>query len=445
MRQGDFELARLTPASPDHARDSSNPTVEFSLVIHQSMKIPSLTILAFLLCLALPAKSELNVPGFTTYVELDPHTGQPVSSSPLLNIFWDGEIKTAGQLDCSVSLYLPAGTTAKLRLTVAGKSLEATATGAGDSTTVSFGSVDISSPGYQRFTLESLDNTNVQRDDIQNLVLDGSATAGAHFNLKPRTNAASVHLAYPTDYTNIIGFYCEVTGVEDPIWTYYMACGWHRGYFGMQVNGPTERRIIFSVWDSGNEAVDRSKVAAENRTTLVAKGEDVNAGDFGNEGTGGHSDLKYHWQTGQKQRFFVTARPVDTNFTIYSGYFFRPDENKWMLISSWKAPNDGAYLHGLYSFNEDFAGDNGYLRRKALFGNQWLLTADGQWHEQTVATFSHDGTGRFDRLDRFMGLEDGQFFLSNGGFIPGFTKFGEKFTRPATGQPPTDIPQSLLP
>lgn len=30
---------------------------------------------------------------------------------------------------------------------------------------------------------------------------------------------------------------------------YYMACGWHRGYLGMQVNSPTERRIIFSVRD----------------------------------------------------------------------------------------------------------------------------------------------------------------------------------------------------
>jgi hypothetical protein len=213
----------------------------------------------------------------------------------------------------------------------------------------------------------------------------------------------------------------------------------------MQVNGPAERRIIFSVWDSGNEAVDRNKVAAENRTTLLAKGAGVYAGDFGNEGTGGHSHLIYLWKTGEKQRFFVTARPIDANFTIYSGYFFRPDQNQWTLISSWKAPNDGAYLHGLYSFNEDFAGENGYLRRKALFGNQWLLTADGQWHEQTVATFSHDATGRHDRSDRFMGVEEGQFFLSNGGFIPGYTKFGEKFSRPATGQPPTDIPQAFLP
>jgi hypothetical protein len=38
-----------------------------------------------------------------------------------------------------------------------------------------------------------------------------------------------------------------------------------------------------------------------------------------------------------------------------------------------------------------------------------------------------------------MGLENGQFFLSNGGFVSGFTKYGEKFVRPATGQPPTDF------
>ena len=410
------------------------------------MKIPLLTLLALILGLALPARSELNVPGFTSYVNLDPHTGNPVSDGPLLKIFWEGEIKTPGELDCSVTLHLPVGTTAKFRLTVAGQSLEATVTGTGDNTTIAFGSVHIVTPGYQRFTLESLDDSSLQHDDIQSLVLGGSATTGAHFNLKQRTNAASVHLTYPTDeYTNITGFYCEATGVEDPIWTYYMACGWHRGYFGMQVNGPDERRVIFSVWDSGSEAMDRDKVADKDRTTLVAKGEGVHAGDFGNEGTGGHSHLIYLWKTGEKQRFFVTAKPVGTNFTIYSGYFYRPDEKKWMLIASWKAPHDGAYLHGLYSFNEDFVGDNGYLRRKALFGNQWILTADGQWHEQTVAAFSHDPTGRRDRLDRFMGVEDGQFFLSNGGFIDGSTKFGTKFTRPATGQPPTDIPQSFLP
>jgi hypothetical protein len=36
-------------------------------------------------------------------------------------------------------------------------------------------------------------------------------------------------------------------------------------------------------------------------------------------------------------------------------------------------------------------------------------------------------------------VENGQFFLSHGGFINGFTKYGEKFTRPATGKPPGDL------
>jgi hypothetical protein len=177
---------------------------------------------------------------------------------------------------------------------------------------------------------------------------------------------------------------------------------------------------------------------------LVAKGDGVNAGDFGNEGTGGHSHLVYDWKTGSKQRFLVTAKVTDATHTVYSGYWFHPEQKKWMLISSWRAPKDGAYLHGLYSFVEDFNGENGMLRRKALYGNQWLRTADGKWHEQTTATFSHDPTGRADRLDRFMGVEDGNFFLSTGGFDSGFTKYGELFTRPATGHPPTDFDAPLF-
>jgi hypothetical protein len=98
-------------------------------------------------------------------------------------------------------------------------------------------------------------------------------------------------------------------------------------------------------------------------------------------------------------------------------------------------------LRGLYSFNENFGGANGHLRRKALFGPQWIQTSDGKWSEVTEASFSHDGTGKENRLDRFMGVERGLFFLSNGGFVPGFTKYGEKFTRPATRPPVLDLPK----
>lgn len=399
------------------------------------------------------ARAELRVPAFTAYLEPDPG-GARVSErggitgwrDPILRVLWFGELKTPGELTCAVQLRLPAGHESRLRLTVAGAQREVTMRGDTNAVRVSFGTFKIAAAGYQSFTLESLNAPGQSAGDIEALLLDGAAVKGAHFNLKERRNAASVHLTYPIPPgTNVETFYCEATAIEDPLWTYYMACGWHRGYFGMQVNSPTERRIIFSVWDSGNEAVSRDKVGAEDRVTLVAKGEGVYSGDFGNEGTGGHSHLKYLWQTGEKQRFIVTAKPVDATHTIYSGFYFHPDQQAWMLISSWKAPKEGGWLRGLYSFSENFAGSNGHLRRKALFGNQWLRTAEGNWLEETTAGFSHDPTGRADRLDRFMGVESGQFFLSQGGFVAGFTRYGEKFTRPAIGQPPGDLKLPALP
>ena len=398
-----------------------------------------------LLAAVTTARAELRIPAFTAYLAPNPE-GAEVSersgitgwNDPALKIEWFGEIKTPGKLDAAIALRLPAGENSKLRLTVAGQLHEVTVAGAGEGlATVNFGSFDLVTAGYQRFTLESLNAAGKSAGDLDALILDGPATRDAHFNLKERRNAASVHLVYPVPReTNVQAFYCEMTGVEDPLWTYYMACGWHRGYFGMQVNSPTERRIIFSVWDSGNEAMERNKVGAADRVTLVAKGEGVYSGDFGNEGTGGHSHLKFPWKTGEKQRFLVTAKPVDATHTIYAGYYFRPDKKEWLLISSWKAPKEGGYLRGLYSFSENFGGSNGHLVRKALYGNQWIQTDAGQWLELTTASFSHDPTGKADRLDRFMGVENGQFFLSHGGFVEGFTKYGEKFLRPTTDLPP---------
>jgi hypothetical protein len=411
--------------------------------------------LAGSLFLAASAQGQLRVPAFTAYFDPDPDGARTSGRSglitgwqdPKLKVLWFGDIKTPGELKCSVALRLAKDATAKLKLTVAGQSREVSVKGDGTNTVVAgFGALKIKTAGYQSFALESSNAAGQPFGDIEALVLDGSAIKDAHFNLKPRRNAASVHLFYPAPKdTKVEAFYCEVTGIEEPLWTFYMACGWHRGYFGMQINSPTERRIIFSVWDSGGEAVDRNKVGDENRVKLVAKGEGVYSGDFGNEGTGGHSHLKYLWKTGERQRFIVTAKPVGTNQTIFSGFWFHPDRKEWMLISSWKAPKEAGYLRGLHSFSENFGGSNGHLARKALYGSQWIRTPEGRWIELVKAKFSHDPTGKADRLDRFMGVEKRLFFLSHGGFVKGFTKYGELFTRPATGKAPTDMVLPKLP
>jgi len=107
-------------------------------------------------------------------------------------------------------------------------------------------------------------------------LLDGPAVEGAHFKLKERRNVASGLMNYPLPRDEKIQwFYNEVTAVTVPTSTFYLACGFNRGYFGMQVQSQSERRIIFSAWDGGNDGVDRSQVASDDRVQLIAKGAGV--------------------------------------------------------------------------------------------------------------------------------------------------------------------------
>ena len=224
-----------------------------------------------------------------------------------------------------------------------------------------------------------------------------------------------------------------------------VACGFARGYFGIQVNSKTERRVIFSVWDSGNEGKDRKKVAKEDLVTLLAEGRRLS--------TPAASAMKGQAATATskatcgkpavRRSFLVTAR-ADGDATVYTGYFYFNDKQQWGLIASFRAPHDGKLLRGLYSFNEDFDGGNGHLQRLCEFGNQWIKTTDGKWIELTTANFTHDPTGGKDRRDYGAGVtKDGRFFLSNGGFIA-FPMERGPLSRPARGNPPVDVAIPLM-
>jgi FKBP-type peptidyl-prolyl cis-trans isomerase len=348
--------------------------------------------------------------------------------------------RAAGDLTISLAAKnTSAGNSVKV--SVAGKAFLVTVPKSKNFAMIKAGTVNIPDSGFYTITISATKHTGSTIADLQSIQLSGMAAAGIHFNPKERRNAASVHLKYPLgDSIKAVAFYNEITIPEnaDIIHSYYMACGFARGYFGIQVNSPTERRVIFSVWDSGKEAVDRNKVADSNKVQLMAKGEDVFADGFGNEGTGGHSHWVYPWKTGQTYKMMVTALADSASqTTIYTGYFFIPEIQKWKLIASFKAPHDGQALHNLYSFNENFVGLNGQLQRKAFFGNQWVQKESGQWKEVTQSSFSYDATGKAgDRIDYGGGVADGKFYLWNGGFQKATAKYGDVFNRPATNQRP---------
>ena len=326
-------------------------------------------------------------------------------------------------------------------VSIAGKNFTAIVPASKAFQLVRIGSVQLTDTGFYAVTLHSASKQPGKIADIRSLELSGPAAANVHFNPKPRRNAASVHLLYPLpDSVKVSTFYNEITVPKnaDILHSYYMACGFARGYFGIQVNSATERRVIFSVWDAGNEAADRNKVAEENKVKLIAKGEDVYANDFGNEGTGGHSHFVYNWHTEETYRFLVAAvTDSASNTTTYTGYFYIPEMQKWKLIASFRAPKDGKPLRKLYSFVENFWGVNGQEYRKAYFGNQWIRKESGEWKELTKSTFSYDATARAgDRIDYGGGSEGGKFYLWNGGFRNADARFGDTLTRKEAGTRP---------
>lgn len=345
-----------------------------------------------------------------------------------------------GQLD--IALHAMATKAVKqISLEVKGKTFRFSVPVSSKPREIKIGSLQLTDTGFVELVL-STKKLLPGNAGIGNLILSGEAAEGMRFNAKERLNAASVHLRYPlADSIKAIGFYNEVTvpAGYDPVHSYYMATGFSRGYFGIQVNSEQERRVIFSVWDAGNEAIDRNKVADSNRVKLLAKGDGVVANDFGNEGTGGHSHWVYNWKAGETYRFLVTALPDSASqTTIYTGYFFVPELQRWKLIAAFWAPRDGNTLNKLYSFNENFWGNNGHLQRRALFGNQWVQQQrGGRWVSLTDAVFTTDATGKAgDRFDIGAGVTGEQFYMWNGGFKEQEAKPNDQFKRPNTSKAP---------
>ncbi|HCL05169.1 MAG TPA: hypothetical protein DHW64_04035 [Chitinophagaceae bacterium] len=347
---------------------------------------------------------------------------------------------TTGDLHIALNA-LSLKTAKQLTLEVRGKRMSITVPVNALTKEIKVGTIQLTDTGFVELVLSSK-KLLPGALGIGNLVLSGPAAAGLRFNAKERLNAASVHLRYPlADSIKAIGFYNEITVPQghDPLYSYYMATGFSRGYFGIQVNSEKERRVIFSVWDAGNEAIDRGKVADSNKVKLLAKGDAVVANDFGNEGTGGHSHWVYNWKAGETYRFLVTALTDSaTQTTIYTGYFFVPELQRWKLIAAFRAPKDGNTLNKLYSFNENFVGENGHLQRKAFFGNQWVQQQrGGRWVPLTEAIFTTDATGRAgDRFDYGAGVTGEQFYLWNGGFKEQEAKQNDQFKRPNTTKAP---------
>ena len=310
-------------------------------------------------------------------------------------------------------------------------------------------------PGENQYTLGkfNIKDTGYIKIDVSKIKLDELVLSGTAIDEKTSfvkndegnffywgRRGPSVHLNYDIKSidTAIEYFYNEIVvpKANDVVGSYFMANGFAEGYFGMQVNSATERRILFSVWSPFNTD-DPKSIPADKKIILVNKGKDVYTGEFGNEGSGGQSYLKYDWQAEDTCRFLLRAHKIENNYTNYTAWFFLPKEKQWKLIASFNRPYTSTYIKRPHSFLENFMPNTGNIMRKAIYQNQWVRTVDGRWIALNKATFTADNTARKQyRLDYTGGSENDHFYLQNCGFFDQRTIISSTFTIKSPSTPP---------
>jgi Domain of unknown function (DUF3472)/Domain of unknown function (DUF5077) len=303
--------------------------------------------------------------------------------------------------------------------------------------------------GYQPIVLKGLQKTGVTFADIQAIEIQGdpakikfvdaSLTESVQDSYYFGRRGPSVHMNYTLPAgKNIEWFYNEVTvpSGSDAIGSYFMVNGFAEGYCGIQVNSPTERWVLFSVW-SPFITDDPKSIPTDQQVMLLGKGQGVITKDFGDEGSGGQSYLLYNWKVGQTYKFLTRIRPNGDNSTTYTAYFFDSNTQVWRFIASFKRPKTNTWYHSPYSFLENFEPERGTITRKVFFNNQWVCDTSGNWTEMSTATFTNDDTGRKElRMDFNGGVENNQFFLQNCGFFNHFTYPDSPFKRKPSGKKP---------
>jgi hypothetical protein len=259
--------------------------------------------------------------------------------------------------------------------------------------------------------------------------------------VKPNA-ACSIHLGWPAPAAD--WFYLEGRVEKSTPGSYFMVCGWNTGYFGVQELGKGRKVAIFSVWDP-TTGDNPEAVKLEDRVEILAQGKDVKVSRFGGEGTGGKSMTDYSWEIGETLRCVVKAR-VEGEKTAYTGWLWQPKEKAWKLMATFRVRTGGKPLSGLYSFVEDFRRDGKSVHevRRAVFGNGWVHTVDGQTLPLTKARFTNSKapTEASELIDA--GQAAGGLYLQNGGETKKSIEPGtllEMKDAPETA--PTDLPVEL--
>jgi len=316
----------------------------------------------------------------------------------------------------------PKAATANIYLDGKGKPQSVDFLAGVENTIIDLGEYYIPTAGYHYLKIADVQVVENQYPVMEALLIQSETGNEIKYNKSVYQGAASTHLRYtvPGDST-VKWFYTEVKvpkEVENSEHAYYETNGFHSGYGGIQLNSLTERRFIFSIW-SLFKTDDPTKIPNDYLVHLNSKGSNVFSGDFGNEGSGGHSHLVYPWKVDQTYRFLSGIKSLKGDSATYIAYYAVPDDQyQWHLMSEWTQHKTDTKtgFKNLYAFVENFGG-NGDDYFKAYYGNQWVVTPSGNWIELNEAKFTTTANPlKHQRYDYGAGVEGHWFYMYSGGF-----------------------------
>ena len=151
-------------------------------------------------------------------------------------------------------------------------------------------------------------------------------------------------------------------------------------------------------------------------------------------------DKIFLFQYGETNRFVVKAT-VEGNKTSYSGYLWRPGEQRWKQLVTFRARTGGLPLRGLYSFVEDFRRDTQSVHelRRARFGNGWVKTTNGEWAPLARARFTASSAKWEAKENINAGGGGAWYFMATGGNIQMTTPLQSFITNAAAGGTPPEL------
>lgn len=238
------------------------------------------------------------------------------------------------------------------------------------------------------------------------------------------TQAATEALNWNTEgQRDITCIYGEITVLTSIPGIYFCGAQWGGvgGYCGIQHNSKTERRTIFSIWDTTPKL--HPKVTEADSHTVFNR--------FGGEGEGAHTHMVLNWKHGETIQFFLRKQPGPTPGTTDTRFYLCDPTNKWRHLATINSPdgsrNRGKTFTEVCSWIENFAGVPMATPKIALYGLWIGASPDGMKH--VTRTGGESGSGRWGQIQ-------GTYFLAEGSqeqLDVAFATLAPKYGQPVYG------------